>query len=71
MGAFWPMALVLAGMIAIGITAALAPPTDPDWTRHSGIAVWTDPKTGCRYAQNRDGMQPLLGPDGRPDCERR
>lgn len=41
------------------------------WERNGGVLVWTDPKTGCRYTHGEQGMSPLLGPDGKPDCARR
>ena len=58
-------------MIAIGIAVSISNASDPSWSHQGGIAVWTDAATGCRYTQSDAGMQPLVGPDGRPDCQRR
>lgn len=58
-------------LMAIGVVTAIVQASDPSWTHQGGVAIWTDPKTGCRYTQGEAGMQPLIGPDGRPHCEGR
>ncbi|MCJ2077803.1 hypothetical protein MKK68_19505 [Methylobacterium sp. E-016] len=63
--------LFVATAFAIGIASLVTQASDPSWSHVGGIAVWTDPATGCRYTQSEAGMQPLVGPDGRPDCQRR
>ncbi|MGN7127407.1 hypothetical protein [Methylorubrum thiocyanatum] len=62
---------IAVAAIAIGSVGALTQATDPAWSHQGGVAVWTDPQTGCRYTRSEAGMQPLVGPDGRPDCQRR
>lgn len=65
--------LVFAIAVALSVAAvALGPElTEPGWETLGGIEVWTDPKTGCRYNRGAEGMSPLVGPDGKPDCARR
>ncbi|TXN21802.1 hypothetical protein FV220_22690 [Methylobacterium sp. WL19] len=65
---------VVAGLglvIALGLIAWSPPSQETAWSSQGGVRVWTDPATGCRYTHAGLGMQPLLGPDGRPDCQRR
>ncbi len=63
-------AFVVIGLV-VGIVTFVMDASSPSWDRSGGVAVWTDPKTGCRYTQGETGMNPLIGPDGRPDCARR
>ncbi|CAO4181429.1 hypothetical protein EEDFHM_03920 [Methylorubrum populi] len=67
--------LAVGLLVAMGFIAAIgslvSQATDPSWSHQGGVAVWTDPQTGCRYTRSEAGMQPLVGPDGRPDCQRR
>ena len=63
-------ALVMFVVFAI-MLAGIQYSSSPEWTRLGGVYVWTDPATGCRYTSSDVGMQPLVGPDGRPDCVRR
>jgi hypothetical protein len=66
--AFW----VAATFIVILVAFANAPSGEgQSWEKHGGVRVWTDPKTGCRYTPGDQGMSPLVGPDGKPDCVRR
>lgn len=66
--AFWAAATTVLILVA----AAVVPSGEAQgWEKHGGIRVWNDPKTGCRYTQGDQGMSPLFGPDGKPDCVRR
>lgn len=65
---FW----VAAATTLIVAVAANAPSGEGNgWEKLGGVRVWTDPKTGCRYTPGDQGMSPLVGPDGKPDCARR
>ncbi|AWI91971.1 hypothetical protein C0214_27185 (plasmid) [Methylobacterium sp. DM1] len=70
LGALLAVATIVAGfgIAAVGINI---PGEGEGGKRHGGVLVWTDPKTGCRYTSAEQGMSPLLGPDGKPDCARR
>ena len=68
---FWGISLFIALAFALGIAGMVNEASDPSWSHQGGIAVWTDQATGCRYTRSEAGMQPLVGPDGRPDCQRR
>lgn len=60
--------IAIAATFLITILQVLSHISDPAWSTQGGVRVWTDPATGCRYTQAETGMQPLVGPDGRPDC---
>lgn len=60
-----------AVMVAMCMIALISIFPDEGWENHGGVRVWTDAKTGCRYTPGDQGMSPLLGPDGKPDCVRR
>lgn len=62
--------LVAFVVMVLALAFAITTPGE-GWERQGGVLVWTDAKTGCRYTQGDQGMSPLLGPDGKPDCARR
>lgn len=68
---FLAVGLLVAMAFIAGIGSLVSQATDPAWSHQGGVAVWTDQATGCRYTRSEAGMQPLVGPDGRPDCQRR
>lgn len=61
--------VALAAFALLLAAAAINAPSD-GWENQGGVRVWTDPKTGCRYTAGEQGMSPLLGTDGKPDCAR-
>lgn len=62
--------VVSLGVLALLVVAVAINTPGEGWERHGIVLVWTDPKTGCRYTQGDQGMSPLVGPDGKPDCAR-
>lgn len=56
---------------AIFMLSMMATP-NPAWSKQSGMDIWTDPATGCRYVEANGETQvltALVRPDGKPDCE--
>ncbi|HEV2543030.1 MAG TPA: hypothetical protein VGU70_09770 [Methylobacterium sp.] len=68
MGFIFACLAMALGFLVIGTVVS---PSDDGWESVAGVRVWTDPKTGCRYTWGGEGMKPLVGPDGLPDCARR